>query len=123
MVKENKITGIIDMEEQSSENNMRFVLILKPGTDPNYIRNELYKNTALMQTMRTNLKVLDINDKEHPAKRLSYKGYLQAWIDFRKLTKFRYFENTLQKTMTLMVGINYDRQKKTHDCRIEHYTA
>jgi len=100
MVKENKITGIIDMEEQSSENNMRFVLILKPGTDPNYVRNELYKNTALMQTMRTNLKVLDINDKEHPAKRLSYKGYLQAWIDFRKITKFRYFENTLQKKMT-----------------------
>ena len=23
----------------------------------------------------------------------------------------------------LLVGINYDRQKKTHDCRIEHYTA
>lgn len=100
MVKENKITGIIDMEEQSEENNMRFVLILKPGTDPNYIKNELYKNTALMQTLRVNLKVLDINDKANPAKRLSYKGYLQAWIDFRKLTKLRLFENLLQKKMT-----------------------
>lgn len=100
MIKENKIVGIIDLEEQSTENSMRYVIVLKPGTDPNYVRNELYKNTAMSQTMRTNLKVLDINDKENPAKRLSYKGYLQAWIDFRKLTKLRYFENTLQKKMT-----------------------
>lgn len=100
MVKDNKIIGIIDMEEQSDEFNMRYVLVLKPGTDPNYIRNELYKNTSLMQTARVNLKVLDINDKVNPAKRLSYRGYLQAWIDFRKLTKLRYFENKLQKQMT-----------------------
>lgn len=102
MVKDNKITGIIDMEEQSDEFNMRFVLVLKPGTDPNYVRNELYKNTTLMQTLRVNLKVLDINDKQHPAKRLSYKGYLQAWIDFRKITKLRLFENMLQKKMTIL---------------------
>ncbi len=100
MVKSNKIIGIIDMEEQSSENNMRFVIVLKPGTDPEYIKNELYKNTNLMQTNRVNLKVLDINDKVNPAKRLSYRGYLQAWIDFRKLTKLRLFENKLQKQMT-----------------------
>lgn len=100
MVKENKIIGIVDMEEQSSVNNMRYVIVLKPGTDPHYIRNELYKNTSLMQTARINLKVLDISDKENPSKRLSYKGYLQAWIDFRKLTKLRYFGNTLQKKMT-----------------------
>ena len=100
MVKENKITGILDLEEQSTDNNMRFVIVLKPGTDPNYIKSELYKNTSLSQTARVNLKVLDINDKVNPAKRLSYKGYLQAWIDFRKLTKLRYFENKLQKQMT-----------------------
>lgn len=100
MIKSNKITGIIDMEEQSTETQMRFVIVLKPGTDPNYVRTELYKNTALMQTQRVNLKVLDINDKENPTKRLSYAGYLRAWIDFRKLTKLRLYENTLQKKMT-----------------------
>lgn len=100
MIKKNKIIGIIDMEEQSTKTQMRFVIVLKPGTDPNYVRNEIYKNTNLMQTARVNLKVLDINDKEHLTKRLSYKGYLQAWIDFRKLTKLRYYENKLQKDMT-----------------------
>lgn len=106
MIKENKIVGIVDMEENSDINNMAFCIVLSPGTDPNFIRTELYKNTNLMQTARVNLKVLDINDKEHPAKRLSYKGYLQAWIDFRKITKLRYFENRLQKKMTRLHMIN-----------------
>lgn len=100
MIKKNKIIGIIDLEEQSSENNMRYVIVLKPGTDPNYIRNEIYKNTVLFQTARVNLKVLDINDKEHPAKRLSYRGYLLSWIAFRKVTKLRFCEHKLQKLMT-----------------------
>jgi DNA gyrase subunit A len=100
MIKTNKIIGIVDMEEQSDLNNMRYVIVLKPGTDPNYIRNEIYRNTNMMQTARVNLKVLDINDKDNPAKRLSYRGYLQAWIDFRKLTKLRYYEHRLQKLMT-----------------------
>lgn len=100
MIKSNKIIGIVDMEEQSDVNNMRFVIVLKPGTDPNYIRNEIYRNTAIMKTDRVNLKVLDINDKQNPAKRLSYRGYLQAWIEFRKITKLRYYEHRLQKIMT-----------------------
>ena len=100
MIKTNKIIGIIDMEEQSTIDNMRFVIVLKPGTDPNYIRNEIYRNTSMLQTARVNLKVLDISDKENPAKRLSYRGYLRAWIEFRKITKLRYYEHKLQKLMT-----------------------
>jgi len=100
MIKENKIIGIVDMEENSNLDEMKFVIVISPGTDPNFIRTELYKNTNLMQTARVNLKVLDINDKQHPAKRLSYKGYLQAWIDFRRITKLRYYENRLQKKAT-----------------------
>lgn len=100
LIKKNKIIGILDMEEQSTIDNMRYVIVLKPGTDPNYMRNEIYKNTSMLQTARVNLKVLDINDKEHPTKRLSYRGYLQAWIDFRKITKLRYYEHRLQALMT-----------------------
>lgn len=113
MVKKNKIIGIIDMEEQSfiekdrtgkkhksDLDHMRFVIVLKPGTDPNYIRNEIYKNTNLLQTARVNLKVMDTGDRAYPVKRLSYTGYLKAWIEFRKLTKLRYFDNRIQKLMT-----------------------
>ena len=100
MVKKNKIIGIQDMEEQSTKNNMRFVIVLKPGTDPDYIKNEIYKNTNMSQTARVNLKILDIMDKANPTKRLSYTGYLKAWIEFRKITKLRYYENKLQALMT-----------------------
>ena len=108
MIKENKITGIIADEEQSEINNMRYVFILAPGTDPNYVRNEIYKNTQMAQTMRVNLKVINFMDNSHPTKRLSYKGYLQAWIDFRKITKLGYYGNLLQKKMTRLHTIeNY----------------
>lgn len=106
MIKANKIIGILDMEEQSTVDTMRYVIVLKPGTDPNYIKNEIYKNTNMMQTARVNLKVLDINDRKVPTKRLSYRGYLQAWIDFRKITKLRYYEHKLQKTMTRLHVVN-----------------
>ena len=88
------------MEEQSGLDEMRFVIVLKQGTDPEYIRNEIYRNTQMQQTARVNLKIIDNDDKENPAKRLSYRGYLNAWISFRKLTKLRYYEHKLQKVLT-----------------------
>ena len=106
MVKKNKIIGIADVEEQSGNNDMRYVIVLKPGTDPNFMRNELYKDTALMQTARVNFKVLDVEDRVEPTKRLSYKGYLSAWIEFRKISKLRFFENKLQRVLTRVHVLN-----------------
>lgn len=100
MVKENKIIGIIDIEDQSTVNDMNYVLILKPGTDPNFIRSALYKNTRLQQTFRVNFLVLDNMSRENKVMRFSYIGYLKSWIEFRKITKLRYYENELQKIMT-----------------------
>ena len=100
MIKNNKIIGIADVEENSGDNDMRYTLILKPGTDPNFVRNEIYKNTSMLQTARIKLKVLDCLDKKEPTKIVSYKGYLKGWIEFRKITKLRYLENKLQKIMT-----------------------
>lgn len=108
MVKNNKIIGILDIEEQSQINDMNFVIVLKPGTDPNFIRSELYKNTAMETTGRVNMKVIDVLDKNEPIKRLSYTGFIKAWIMFRKLTKLRFYENKLQRLNTrLHVIENY----------------
>ena len=100
MIAANKIIGIIDEEEQSGDNNMRYVFVLKPGTDPNYVRNEIFKNTVMQQTCRVNMKILNALDKQNPTSRVSYTGYLNAWIQFRKITKLRYYEHRLQKVMT-----------------------
>lgn len=100
MIKDNKIIGILDYEEQTTVDELRYVYVLKPGTDPEYVRNEIYRNTDMMKTARVNLKVVDPDDRENLVKRLSYKGYLNAWIEFRKITKVRYYEHQASKLMT-----------------------
>lgn len=108
MVKTNKIIGILDVEEQSRINDMNYVIILKEGTDPNFIRDAIYKNTKMSDTARVNLKVIDILDKNNPIKRLNYSGFIKAWIEFRKITKLRFYENKLQRINTrLHVIDNY----------------
>lgn len=93
LVASNKLIGIEDEEEQSSENNMRYVFILKTGVDPEYVRSEIFKKTAMQTTDYVNLKVYDVWDENVPTKRVSYTGYINAWIQFRKLTKYRYYAN------------------------------
>lgn len=106
MIKENKIIGIEDTEEESKVNDMNFNLILKPGTDPNFIREAIYKNTTMEQTARVNFKVLDVDNLR--TMRVSYTGYLKGFIEFRKITKLRYFENKLQQVNTRLHEIeNY----------------
>ena len=100
MIKTNKIIGILDIEEQSQINDMKYVIILKPGTDPNFVRDAIYKNTKMQDTARVNMKVIDVLDKNSPIKRLSYTGLLKGWIEFRKITKLRFYENKLQKINT-----------------------
>ena len=96
LIEENKIVQIADMIENSNEEKMEYILVLKKGSDPEFVKNLLYKNTELEKTCRINLEVLDgINPL-----RMSYKSYLQAFIEFRKLTKFRLICNRIQYLQT-----------------------
>lgn len=93
MIKSKKIVQIERMFDESTEYNMRYVIILKPGSDPEYVRRMIYQNTLMEQNCRVNFEALDgLNPK-----RFSYKSYLLSFIDQRKLTKFRVFSNKLQK--------------------------
>jgi len=96
MINSKKIIQIEDMFDESSENQMRFVIILKPGADAEYVKNMIYKNTILEQTNRINFEALN---GLNPV-RFSYKSYLLSFIDQRKLTKFRVFTNKLQDVQT-----------------------
>lgn len=100
MVESNKIIGIVNTEENSTVNDMDYVLILRPGTDPHFIRDAIYKNTRMEQTCSVNFKVIDCLDQNSPTKRLNYSDYIKAWIEFRKMTKLRYYHNRLQKCAT-----------------------
>ena len=96
LIKKKKIIQIDDCFDESTVDKMRYVIVLKNGSDPNYVKEVLYKNTNLEQTLRINFETLNgLNPL-----RMSYKSYLLSFIDFRKMTKFRVYSNKLQDVQT-----------------------
>ena len=96
LIKSKKIIQIDTCFDESTIHQMRYVIILKPGADPNYVKEVIYKNTGLEQTLRINFETLNgLNPL-----RMSYKSYLLSFIDFRKMTKFRVYTNRLQAVQT-----------------------
>ena len=96
LIKAKKIIQIDNCFDESTINEMRYVIVLKPGADPNYVKEVIYKNTTLEQTLRINFETLN----GLSPLRMSYKAYLTSFIDFRKLTKFRVYQNRLQAVQT-----------------------
>lgn len=93
---QNKEIQLYDMYDESDDEHMRYVLVLKKGQDPNYVKDIIYSKTDLEKSI--NIKCELLNNYE-PI-RFSYKSYLLAFIEFRKLTKFRSYCNKLQVAQT-----------------------
>lgn len=96
MVKDGKLPQIVDIVEDSNKDSMRIVIKLKKNSDPNYVRDMLYKNTNLQTTFSVNFEVID----GIKLMRMSYKSYLQAFIMQRKTTKLRSYCIKLQNAKT-----------------------
>lgn len=91
-----KLPQIESIFEDSHGTDMRVVLHLRKGSDPEYVKQYLYKTTQLEKTQLVNFEVLN----ELDLTRFSYKSYLLAFIEQRKLTKFRYANLSLQSART-----------------------
>lgn len=96
LIEAKKLPQVIDTFDKHTPNEMNYIIILKKGSDPNYVKQILYKNTELQKSISVNFEVIDGLD----VVRLSYKSYLEYFIEFRKLTKFRYYCNLLQQVKT-----------------------
>lgn len=101
LVNSNKLVQIHDINEfhdtdKPIDQQMCLIIQLKKGSDPEYVRQVLYKQTSLQKTCSVNFEVLD----DLTPMRMSYKSYLEAFILFRKLTKFRLYCNRLQDKQT-----------------------
>lgn len=97
LINDGKLPQIAKIREDSSEEKgMRFVIHLKKGADPQYVKDFLYKATNLQKTQTVNFEV--VNDLS--PLRMSYKSYLQSFILQRKLAKFRFYCIKLQKIRT-----------------------
>lgn len=58
LVKEGKIQGISDIRDESDREGMRVVIELKRDAKPDVVRNNLYKQTALMTSFGVNMVAL-----------------------------------------------------------------
>ena len=96
LVAKKKIVQIERCVDECEFDTMRYVIVLKPGSDPEFVRDMIYKNTPVEQTLRVNLMTLyGLNPL-----RMSYKSYLLSFLDVRKSTKFRVYANVLQDIQT-----------------------
>ena len=96
LVREGKLPQVCDMIDKSHGNDMRIVILLKKGSNPSYVRDIIYKNTDMQKTFTVNMHILEGVE----LKRFSYKSYLEYFIIFRKLIKFRYYNIKLQNVRT-----------------------
>ena len=96
MVKDGKLPQITKIDEDSHGTDMRIVIKLKKGSDPNYVRDILYKNTQMESPYTVNFEVLNGIEPM----RMSYKSYLEFFIQQRMIIKFRMYANRMQVVNT-----------------------
>ena len=84
------------IEDNSTDYQCDLRIILKPGSDPEYVKQVLYNNTQLQKNQRINMEVL----VGLAPQRVGYKTYLINFIEFRRDVKFRLYNHRLQKAET-----------------------
>lgn len=85
LIEEGKLPQITHIDEDSHGNNMRIIIKLKRGSDPEYVKQMLYKYTSLQHHYTVNFEAL----YEMQPVRMNYKTYLQTFIEQQRTTKFR----------------------------------
>ena len=97
LMEKNILTQIHNIYENSDgDHKLECIIVLKPGADPKFVKDTLFKYTPMERSCRVNLEVVCERRIVH----MGYKEYLLRFIDFRKVTKLRLYYNLLQKTMT-----------------------
>ena len=99
LVAENKIIGIEKLYKQNEGDqidDLNYTIVLKKGTDPEYIKQVIYSSTEMQQNCRVNMEVLDgLN-----LVRMDYKSYLEKFIMFRIDIKLRLYFAKMQENET-----------------------
>jgi DNA gyrase subunit A len=95
MVKERKIEGIRDVQDQSDRTGMRLVIILKQDAQPRKVLNALYKHSHLQTTFGINL--LSLTERGSQPRVLNLKAMLRAYIEHRQEVIRRRTEFDLEK--------------------------
>ena len=104
LVDKGKMPYIFDMISKSKvdlkteKTTFEEIIVLKKGTDPKYVREELYTNTGIRQTRQVKLLVINHNRLQA----INYREYLLEFIKFRRMTIVRKFNAKLQSYKTIV---------------------
>ena len=79
LVKDKRVEGISDLNDESNRHGMRIVIELKKDANPQVILNQLYRYTQLQDTVGVHLLALD---KGVP-KTMTLKQMLQRYVEFQ----------------------------------------
>jgi len=121
LVESKKMPYIIDLisrtktDLKSLDNKTKFeeIIVLKKGTDPNFVKEFLYANTQMRQTRQVSVIVLDHNH----LKGYNYRQYLLGFIEFRRASIARSLNARLQKCNTIIhQKIPYLKLLNSKDC-------
>ncbi|NJP07194.1 MAG: DNA gyrase subunit A [Chloroflexaceae bacterium] len=95
MVKDRKIEGIRDVQDQSDRTGMRLVIMLKQDAQPKKVLNALFKHTQLQTTFGVNL--LALIERGSQPRVMTLKRILQSYIEHRQEVIRRRTEFDLEK--------------------------
>ena len=80
LVRDQRITGISDLRDESDRDGIRLVVELKKNEDPQVVVNQLFKYTPLQSTYS----IINLAIHEDQPRTLTLRGLIDAWIDHRK---------------------------------------
>lgn len=105
----NKILDLVDAKKLpmvkdvfstlvKGDNRPDVIIHLKPGSDPEYVKQIIYNQTPVSQTFSVNFEAVRPDGLD--TCRYSYRDYLLWFIDFRMNVKFRFYCNKYQQVKT-----------------------
>jgi DNA gyrase subunit A len=81
VVKDGRIAGIYNVEDQSNKKGMRLVVELKRGEDPVVVANQLFKYTPL----QTTYSIINLSIHERQPRTLGLRPLLDAYLAHRRV--------------------------------------
>jgi DNA gyrase subunit A len=90
---EKKISGIIRIQDDTTEGTVDLKLFLKKEVDPHEIVNVIYKKTLMERTFGIQLKLIHDNQDFN----YNLRELILEWVDIRREQKRRYFNQKLAK--------------------------
>lgn len=95
LISKGKLPQVVDVLD-ASKIDIDIRITLKKGADANFVKEAIYKYTDVEKSFQVNFEIIDGIERM----RMSYKSYLESFIQFAMTNKFRQFSSALRMANT-----------------------